>query len=232
LHALSDIVPMTNARFAYDANLLQACAVDPFDPNSCCWQLFELHAAHYHETIDKDKFSDFCENVQFVYYHNSIKHRLYQLALNRFSQEPLALDKDSRRRLRDDDFVQQPPWDSRHEDNNATTTVHANTMLGIGKGSLKKLRLNDAPDTSSQHYRPQHVLRVPTETTSDKFLAPFTTNSGSSTKYKGALVRLQINKQSLLLAHHDDFSKHLNWATTNNPDGVALVHPPINQVCM
>jgi hypothetical protein len=37
--------------------------------------------------------------------------------------------------------------------------------------------------------------------------------------------------QSSLLPPTDEFAVSLNWATTNNPDGVALVHDPVDQVC-
>ena len=49
----------------------------------------------------------------------------------------------------------------------------------------------------------------------------------------GALVEIGRNKKqySTRKEHDDDmFANHINWATTNNPDGVSIVHDPIDQV--
>lgn len=61
--------------------------------------------------------------------------------------------------------------------------------------------------------------------------------------FGGALPKAQPGKEVNLRAkksfqyanrknRKDPFRNHLNWATTDNPDRVPLVHDPIDQVCM
>jgi hypothetical protein len=109
--------------------------------------------------------------------------------------------------------------------------------LAIGKGSLNKLkpkhrRHKKYGDSSDR------IIEVPFDDP-EAFEAPSTDDS----ILDGALMSLKESKEHRYNRKHprgsdttsrnntmDYFETYLDWATTNNPDGVAIVHDPFDQV--
>ena len=108
--------------------------------------------------------------------------------------------------------------------------------LAIGKGSMNKLN----PKTQKRDEPlPDKTLNVPVDGQED----PFQTPDVDDPELDGSLLSIKRNhnhpKHKVISndeLHEDepavnrDFNTYLNWATTDNPDGVAIVNPPFDQV--
>jgi hypothetical protein len=99
-----------------------------------------------------------------------------------------------------------------------------------------KLRLptNDMmitrPDRNSHNHDTHHDQK--NYTTSGPFQESPVTDPARD--MDGSIVYVGKNKPLLAMNDHEEndgmFQTEINWATTNNPDGVPIVHTPIDQV--
>jgi hypothetical protein len=113
--------------------------------------------------------------------------------------------------------------------------------LGIGKGSFSKMN----PKESKHHHHkkwkrgiyPDTYVNVPMNEQKQ-----FQTPDVDGPENDGALLSIKRNRNdsvaekedaSVLDANPDEdgFTTHLNWASSNNPDGVNIVHDAFDQVC-
>lgn len=95
---------------------------------------------------------------------------------------------------------------------NSTDVVE---LLGIGKGSMHVLH-----HPKHKSLNPDHVVRIP----GNQNPLPFEPSLDSD--LTNSLVVLRANH---LVPDYTGSATHLNWATRDNPDGVPLVHPAIDQ---
>jgi hypothetical protein len=206
------------------------------------------------------KLQNFVRNVAFVYDHNvAAKGLSHRVALNRFSDLHTSevigsnrqWDQHTERHLLwenvknweygafdDDDF--QAAWGGKV---GAITSLSSSQMirdvaahLAIGKGSYNKLKpkhkkhKHDVDDS--------HVIMIPLDDP-DAFETPATDDS----ILDGALMSIKESRGHKFNRKHpeefnstthnntvDSFETNLDWATTNNPDGVGIVHDAFDQV--
>jgi hypothetical protein len=206
------------------------------------------------------KLQNFVRNVAFVYDHNiAAKGQSHRVALNRFSDlhtsEVIGLnrrwDQQTDRHLLwenekiweygafdDDDF--QAAWGGKV---GVITSLSSSQMirdvaanLAIGKGSYNKLKPKHKK--SKDDVDDSHIMRVPLDDP-EAFETPFTDDS----ILDGALMPVKESRGHKYNRKHaeefnttthnntvDSFETKLDWATTNNPDGVGIVHDAFDQV--
>jgi hypothetical protein len=98
--------------------------------------------------------------------------------------------------------------------------------MGIGKGSMSKLHKHKPANKNQQTYQLYpDAIEVPTAEYVEGY-RDFETPPLQQ-EMNGALLSIKRNRS---VRKHEYFATHLNWATTENPDGVPLVHPAFDQV--
>ena len=195
----------------------------------------------------------FVQSVSMVHQHAQTSSRM-KLALNRFSdqepQEDLPDETPLERHLRGTEIV---IWDGvadgidigiLTELSSAESILHVTANLGIGKGSMNALR------PKSQGYKPvsyesEKKLHIPSSGTP----AIFETPEVSDPTLDGNVLSIKKKRKEAPKAdtpkdpdepgtgqhepssdESDGFATRIDWSTTNNPDGVPIVHSPIDQV--
>ena len=184
-------------------------------------------------TVMARRIAIFTDNVRFVYQHNSrdgeIGH-LYRLALNQFSDRlPEELPKS--------DEVE-------NQDVSDVPTVLLDNEAIIQKQAPHRQQANE----QHQHQQPQPVghdraLRTKVVTMSEfrgsnntlvrvKARVPSDHSSSANGTLSGTIGETPTIGSSRWDSLPDRFHTSLNWASTNNPDGVSVVIPPPQQgVC-
>jgi Cathepsin propeptide inhibitor domain (I29) len=251
---------MSGRRFEYDADLLSACArsvtvgadgddspvVEEFA--KACSLLHQQHSNHY-KYKDKDnrspqnrrglgtdgssqrsldgKFRRFLKSVVQVHAHNSNPQKLYRLSLNQFAdvetpiQETAAFD------------IHAALWDSPDKELVFLIAEPQDVMdiaanWTIGKGGFGHL---DPP--GGRHKKPSSQVRdQPAEKVKFDGSDPhFSVPSIDDPTVDGDLLKVMPrNKLEDEITSDDKFSTYLNWATSDNPDGVRIVRDAFDQV--
>ena len=195
----------------------------------------------------------FVQSVSMVHQHAQTSSRM-KLALNRFSdqepQEDLPDEMPFERHLRGTEIVS---WDGvaggidigiLTELSSAESILHVTANLGIGKGSMNALR------PKSQGYKPvsyesEKKLHIPSAGTPVIFETP----EVSDPTLDGNVLSIKKKRKEQpkedtpkgpdepgpgqhdpSTDENDGFATRIDWSTTNNPDGVPIVHSPIDQV--
>lgn len=202
---------------------LKDCALEK-DPNQeSCRSLFNeyrrFYAKHYwnapehhHQQQQQDEdasLHQFQKTIRHVYHHNSKSSSLFQLQVNQFAIDgpPLLLQDNNQeqRRLKDREMTKR-----------------------------KRIKIQ-------HHHRRRHHHSKTHNTNNDPFAQePFdiqekleTTGFAASVTLSpdldGKVVEFSESRALLQENSNDPFHTSLNWATTNNPDGVALVHSGFDQ---
>ena len=218
--------------FAFSKDLLDACATADDDSSSCS-KLFEEYSLHYarqreSQTEEDARFERFLRAVQRVYQHNRKPESLFQLSLNQFSDQPrrsyslvkgLELwDEDSI------DFQQSEYLDKlpdEHDMKSMLLPLHTSS-------SIQDRVLRKSSHHSNNKYRSvDHSDPYPKRLVLPKHMSgPFRTVELPE-EADGLELMLKLPKK----LSRDKFATSLNWATTNNPDKVPIVHDVFDQVC-
>ena len=210
--------------------------------SSECHQLFLQHQSFYERTIAHSqtpgRLDQFITNVAFVYSHNqnydssSSSNISHHVTLNQFSD---MFDHELPY------FNSQEQWSTSQREeilyNDVTNTQNMNNCTRCEEHDKFVLNLIDenSPTTSKVFYMRRHKHHDP------KALVVHDTNHGTRT-YKGQYyildtsnnTKYRYNNPEIFLydfiKRDDNWGKSLNWATEENPDGVGIVHPAIDQV--
>ena len=169
---------MTEWRFEYDEDLLDACAGSPKEKpvDASCMSLFIQHQRHFHgvdpvlgENLAPHmhrKLDNFVRNVRFIHGHNGLENGGHKVALNRFADYNLDTV------LSSDDVGDWHRWLRAEEDSLESTFLESNMQsdlagvltpladiesikgvaanLTIGKGSFNKLQPSHHSHKSSK----------------------------------------------------------------------------------
>lgn len=111
-------------------------------------------------------------------------------------------------------------------------------LFGIGKGSKNTLNPKGRHHHGHHHTEPKPILpdtkiRIPFQDAD-----PFETPSMDSSSLDGNLLLVkppknnEYKQDSNTTTNDDPFAAYLNWATSENPDGVSIVHGAFDQVRM
>ena len=216
---------MTNPQpFVYDDNLMDECVLENTSTQEvACHALFRLFSTHYGRELNPDRFQRFVESVHLVHDHNKRSDVSHRITLNQFSDLPLHelplaspllsdvwnydADLDGENvvlHLGIDDFV---PTENAHEDRRRLKEHHrwkvkapANSTI-VWASRESSVVVNEMKNHHVKINAKKQHEQVDTDSTNGIF--PVTDS---------------------------DFDQHLNWATSENPDRVSIVHSPSDQV--
>lgn len=205
------------------------------------------------------KLHNFVRNVAFVYDHNFVaKDQSHRVTLNRFADlQTSEVIRSNRRWNQDNDrhllFENKKVWEYGAFDDDdfqaawggkvgIITSLSSSQMirdvaanLAIGKGSYNKLK--------PKHKKHKHddsckIVEVPLDDP-EAFKAPATDDA----ILDGTLMSIKESQEHKYYRKHperfnttkdsntvDNFKTNLDWATTNNPDGVGIVNGAFDQV--
>ncbi len=216
--------------FKYEQEALNACASG--DENACV-QLFSQHQAHYKRKTETTAHSNsrryqiFLDNVKFIYEHENDSSLLsHKVVLNKFSDmDELPLFGTSQ------SYISKNDHNSTYGGNSSISIIPIEN-IGDLDYYLRRLRTyhpreQDRNDIEEKKYdfvskskkgKNSHDNEGRIDTKDSSFNRKHSHSHGHSEIF-------EFNNNP------DDFKTYLNWATNDNPDGVPLVHPPMDQVC-
>jgi hypothetical protein len=196
----------------------------------------------------------FLRSVMFVSEHNQAvenkETRNHRVTLNQFSADPgipsgLWMQQDATADTDDDNFWTKTLLHVRRRlltteesegEHYVVPTILLTSMedilqvaadMGIGKGSMSKLHKHKPSTKNQQTYQMYpDAIQLPTAEYVEGY-RDFETPP-LQPEMNGALLSIKRNRS---VRKHEYFATHLNWATTQNPDGVPLVNPAFDQVC-
>lgn len=224
-----------------------------------CSLLHQQHAEHYGRPAPRamnkkvtsnnsvsyeldERLQLFVENVLRVHTHNSNRKHLHRLTLNRFAdgEVPKYLDQpwSWEYPFKDWDSIEKEvvlSSRSRHQDDEEVVEIAAN--LTFGRGGLKYLN-------HKKKKKPKHraslkntiaeKLKFPDRDAGQSFAVPMLDDpdmNGELLKVKPR-HRTEREVESGDFEETDPFGKYLDWSAWDNPDGVPIVHDPIDQVSL
>ena len=224
--------------YTYDPSLLSSCANHAItnEYHADCKELFDQHQSHYQRTSSSStheggRYVQFIENAMFVHGHNA-QNRLHTVALNHFSDL-----------MQDELPLYDTVGDQIHEDMNV---VDIQNMQDIATAvDMLSRRSKTHKNRRHRHHarkkrrkkerQSQHLHHNRSDAAAD-YPLPFPKGKKRHRTYV-----LQHSQQSQSNHRHNatiefktdpkgnDWSTYLNWANGDNPDGVSLVHPPLDQ---
>ena len=219
--------------FDVSKELLDNCATAADGEDSSCSQLFEEYSLHYarqekSQTEEDVRYDRFLRAVQQVYQHNRKQESLFQLSLNQFSDQPresfsqvegLELWDEDSIDFQESQYLNKLP--DEHELKSMLLPLHTSS-------SIKDRVLRKSSHHSDNKYRAvDHSDPYPKRLVLPKHMSgPFRTVELPE-EADGLELMLKLPKK----LSRDKFATSLNWATTNNPDKVPIVHDVFDQVC-
>ncbi len=204
-----------------------------------CHKLYLQHQSYYNRSISHsnapNRFQQFLHNVLFVYSHNqnyesSSSVTSHHLTLNQFvdvfDDELPYFNSDTNQEEKStyfdltDEFIQEIIQD---EDNQLLSSRRQKSKT---KKNLHHKFVVFYPHKSYIHHN-EHRIKTSwllEEIKQHQYeLGDIETNSSIVTRVNSFAYDFKSSD--------DDWETYLDWATVDNPDGVAIVHPPIDQVC-
>lgn len=232
---------MSSKAFEYDDSLLHECATSPVvyrivgakedlitkeanGSDHSCRTLQDLFMKHYKRSTPSSWVWNerFLTSVLLVHRHNSRKGKNHTLTLNQFadSNPPLSswVDIESRNdnriiHLNDKDSIQ---W--------AANMIASNEINRSNERLLKRLR---------KHRNRNELGHASLDDQMNEWKAPNLTNDRIDTlqhqDHSRPIGQIIDETSTHILDFEDSFTKSLNWATANNPDGISIVHPATDQ---
>lgn len=218
-----------------------------------CHKLYLQHQSYYNRSISHsnapNRFQQFVHNVLFVYSHNqnydsssSVTSTSHYVTLNQFvdlfdDELPFNSDTTSQNQKYEEDsttdstyfdlkdeFIQDMMM-IQDENNQLLSSSRRRHRSKTKKNALHKFVVFD-PHKSYIHHN-EHKTKTSwllEEIKQHQFeLGDTETNSSIVTNVNSFAYDFKSSE--------DDWETYLDWATVDNPDGVAIVHPPIDQVC-
>ncbi len=211
-----------------------------------CEVLYKNHQSFYKRSSSHSttpgRFELFVDNVVFVYSYSRNSLISHQVALNQFSdlfQTELPFTDQSSK------FSNDTYEDESNEliikqsiiPLNFTTEIVGNfdvfqsiqKFFGVAHHSLVVYSPSKIPDHSKKlkgQPGKKWIVLEHSKHHNDVF------GEGKGCNNKSCGKNVSYNERNMYdFVHSDDnWRSHLDWATKNNPDGVAIVHPPIDQV--
>ena len=172
-----------------------------------CWRLFLLHQAHYNRRSSpdnghKDRYAIFVENAIFVHRHNSREGSGHQVTLNQFSDRfPHELP------ITDLSFS-VPEESSQKDEEKGEDAWTRIDFLPQARIFEKDWFENITIPQRKQLRRPKKLSLSHTDIQIELFRQHYPDFQNSP----------------------DDWKTYLNWASSDNPDGISLSHPVSDQV--
>jgi len=218
--------------FKYDEDLLSSCASNALLNNKdflACRELFEHHQTFFrrknNDSInERNRYAAFLENALFVHAYNQNKKSHHRVSINQFSalfehELPMHnVNSDNQSSIRG--F--QDSNENLIEMSNMQDIRNAIDSLDyVGKRKSKGRKKNEPVQQHHHHHQ------------TDSSPLPFPKGP-----LKNRVYVLNNSEKSLKRNAISDFISdrtgnnweiYLNWATEDNPDGVPLVHPPVDQ---
>jgi len=222
----------------------------PSLPDESCRHLYMQYINHFGKTLIEESdnesrnlqisasLANFIRNVKFVAEHNSGAAHPFLVSLNRFSDQDVSsfLPSETNGQIYGDDEYHRILTGRKTERVLSDALgIETTPLMEIGRGSFSHL----SPKIN-KHYR----KRIYDDLANARIFIP-SGNTGpfdTPTVPANAVGDLTTVKRNKLYGRHDTsltqdahysedgFMYKLNWATTENPDGMAIVHDPINQV--
>ena len=224
---------MIDQPFLYDEDLAERCALESdasskTESHGACETLFRLYSKHYKgnelKMFEPVRFQTFVQNVRLVHHHNGLSDVSHRITLNKFSHVP----------------IEHLPWLSAGVNNSiwdqftafsdqedSIMVVHLGFDDFVPHGNGQKLQRFLKHHSGHKHRDPQIVW----SSRDSVVLVNENNHPHVSIRAKTQPKKVKGDNSSKgLEADELDFDVHLNWATTENPDGVPIVHPPSDQV--
>ena len=211
---------MTMDEFKYDSSILSSCASHAAvnGDHQDCRELFQQHQAHYQrdrsnelELSRQNRYNRFLENAVFVHDHNSQRNR-HRVALNQFSD------------LLHNEFPL-------HED------AIGDTETASSKNTTSSVPSDISADVLTHKHRIKKKRQERDQNNNHTFEAryyPVSPHGGKKGHLRYLLEDSFLSHLNATIEFNNDprgnqWKTHINWSNEQNPDGVLLVHPPIDQ---
>jgi hypothetical protein len=219
---------MNGHPFLYDASLTEECVLDnPTSSStqlkgSACDGLFRLFSKHYGREPDPARLQRFVQSVRLVHNHNKRNDTSHRITLNQFS----------------DLHVHELPLTS--PESNVLNEEHLSSQVNVMHLAINDfIHAVDVPEDRrrlKKHHRRKD--KVPTNKSvvwsSLESTVVVDESNDHHVHIKAKKQNSEVDNdnkiQGVFPVHNSDFDLHLNWATTENPDGVSIVHRPSDQV--
>jgi len=208
--------------FPYSENLLNDCANEKLGGKSqvdggACEKLFRQHAKHFDREdadISSLRFNRFLNSVLQVHDHNKRHGNTHRIGLNQFSDrynDELPLTSFDNTSLLD-----------------ALESLDESTVVNLSSHE----RILDAAGGIYNQRRRNGVIREHHSFELNSFDPKHrweTLNSSNVQKQHHVIGSIPNLSTKYTAVADEKFENYLNWATTENPDGVSIVNPPSNQ---
>lgn len=219
---------MNGRPFLYDASLTEECILENPTSSStqlnggACDTLFRLYSKHYGREPEPSRLQRFVQSVHLVHNHNKRNDSSHRITLNQFSdlhvhELPLASTQNN---VWNEEYLSSPVNVMHLTINDF---IHAVDMHDDRRRLRKHHRRKDKAPTNSSVVWSSLESRVVVDESNDHRVHI------KANKKQNSGVDNDNTIQGVFPLDTSDFELHLNWATTENPDGVSIVHRPSDQ---